>query len=336
MQNNVFESPTAYLDPRHLPPVPLIQLPPELNPFPSKDRVKIYAQAAFEWPLQSLKHPAVFHMFHEAEMRGELDGVHTITDSSSGNTAKCEAIFAQHRGLKAVLFVPADMPKTKEDRLRELADIGADLELVKCRDLPGEATAMQQACLRGQEKGCRYIGQYSNPDNIKGHLIYHITPAWEQTREKMTVYAGTLGTCGHIGAAISFTAPITVVAGYCAEGNPVPGMRTMSRLSQVPLSKIIGDTSNANVNLVEIRQAEAYRSSWELAIAGIHGGPTSGGARVALEKFLKNERRTPGAWERLRNKDGNIVAVFMCGDAFELYSIEKYRQALEAHEVPKR
>ena len=334
---NVFDSPAAYYDPRNLSPVPLFKLPPELVPFPRGDRVHYYAQAAYLWPLGSLKHPAVWHMLQMAQERGELDGVHTIADSSSGSTAYCEALLAHYRGIKTVLYVPSDIPKTKENRLRDLVDMKVNIELTKCSEDQGEPSAMQQACLKGKEGGCFYLGQYQNPDNVEGHELYHIKPAWEQTNGEMTIYAGGLGTCGHIGAALKFfkrTAPVAVVAGYCAEKNPLPGIRTLKRLETVPLAKICLDPENQDIHRIEVLQNKAYQSSWKLSIAGIKGGPTSGAAKVALDTYLLAQRQNPDAWEALRNRDGNIVAVFMCGDGKDLYSIEKYLQSLDSNEIP--
>lgn len=333
-KSNVFEGPAAYLDPRNLPPVPLIKLPPELNPFSKEERVDIYAQAAYLWPLGSLKHPAVFNMLWAAHQRGQLEGKHTITDSSSGNTAYCEARLARYWGRKATLFFPSDIASTKEERLRNM---GIEVELIKCFDRPGELTSMELACQKGQEKGYFYLGQYQNPDNVGGHEKYHIQPAWEQTKGKMTVYAGGLGTCGHIGAALKFfkkTGPVAVVGAYCAAGNPVPGLRTLDRLKSVPLAQsLLAKPLSSGLYDMEVRQHETYKSSAELAAADIRGGPTSGSAKVALEKFLRIQRRA-GAWDKFRNADGRIVAVFMCGDSKDLYSDEKYRTILDQDEIP--
>lgn len=335
----VFDSAFESWNPQLIPPVPLFRLPSRLVPFPSTDRVRIYAQAAYLWPLGNLKHPTVFHMLQKACKRGELDYIrtHTIIDSSSGNTTYCIANFCRHWKKKAVLFVPADMPKTKEDRLRSLEDLGVTITLVKCRELPGTASAMELAKQQGQEKGCFYLNQYENPDNIEGHILYHVKPAWQQTNDKMAVYAGSLGSCGHIGAALKFfqNTTVAVVAAYCAENNPLPGMRTLRRLASVPLAKSCLDPEeNQQIYRFPVYQHEAYRSSWELAIAGIEAGPSSGAAKVALDKFLTEQRKNPEAWEKMRNRNGYVDAVFMCGDRFDLYSAEKYRQVLDACQIP--
>ena len=332
---NVFDSPDEYLDPRNLPPVPLVKLPARLNRFPPSERVHIYGQLAFQWPLRSLKHPAVFQMLSEASRQGLLDGVHTIVDSSSGNTAFCEAVLAKALGKKVRLFIPGDIPKTKEERLRNL---GVAPE--KCYDRPHEPSAIQKAQAAGQEAGCYYVGQYSSKWNVDGHERFHIQPAWVQTREGMTVYCCGTGTTGTVNAALQFfrkNAPhVRIVAGMCASEDPVPGLRTRKRLEEVPLAKSILNGESGDLAVVEVRRPQTFQSSWELAEERINAGPSSGTARVALENFLFKTREDPDAWEQLRNKDGDIVAVFMCGDAFDLYDIEKYTTILDPDVIPIR
>jgi len=333
VNQNVFDGPLAYLDPRNHLPVPLLRVPPNLVPFSPEDRVKIYVQAGWFWPLKSLKHAAVFHMLWSLLDCGKLEGVNEIADASSGNTAYCLAKLARLLGKHAVLFVPSDITETKEARLRNM---GIEAEIVKCYNRPGEPSAMERAQLKGREKGCLYLGQYQNLDNIEGHVKFHIKPAWEQLDGKMTVYAGGLGTCGHVSAALEFfkrTAPVAVVAARCAPNNPLPGIRTMAALGSVQLAKDC--LENEALNVFDVFQHEAYRSSSELAVEDIDGGPTTGAAKVALEKFLSSvQRLDPVAWEKLHNGDGDIVCVVMGGDAKSMYGEEKYRQALNADQIP--
>jgi len=330
----VFDGPDEFLDPAKLPPVPLIKLPPELVPFPPKERVSIYAQAAYRWPLGNLKHPAVFSMLYRAKTEGRFERIHTVTESSSGNTAYCVAKLAcQFKIAHVKLFVPGDIPSTKEKRLREL-----DVELTKCYDRPGEPSAIQQACMAGQESGHFYLGQYGNDANVIGHKNYHLKPAWEQTRGMMKIYCAGMGTAGTIRAAIEFSkndAPIEVVAALCAPDNPVPGLRTKQRLEEVPLAQPVMDPeSDGVVHRAEVLRTEAFSKSWKLAKKNINAGPSSGSAYAALLTFLAKSNERAADWENLRNNDGEIVAVFMCGDPFDLYDIEKYTTILDPDAIP--
>lgn len=327
----VFNDADAYLDPRNLPPVPLVKLPTKLVPFSFNDRVHIYAQLGYRWPLGNLKHPAVFEMLMTAHKNGLLGGVDTVSDSSSGNTAYTTAKLVSLVNIPRVrFFVPGDIPKIKEERLR---DIG--VSPIKCYDGPGEPSAIEQARAAGNERGCFYLNQYSNPANSLGHEKYHVKPAWEQLHERMTIYCAGLGTTGTIGGALSFSrkiAPIQVVAALCEDDNPVPGLRTRERLKEVPLAQSLFDAPPANLHIHRVSRYTAYKKSWALTQAKINGGPSSGSALAALEMFLETQRQKPEAWERLRNKDGNIVAVFMCGDSSELYP-EKYSTILDPKDL---
>jgi cysteine synthase len=303
-----------------------------MHGFSERDRVSIYLQMAIYWPLYgNLKLPAVFEMFQGAIARGELTSdIHAVVDSSSGNTALYVAKLAYYLGKKAVFYVRSDIATSKEALLRGMGNV----ELIKCSERAGEPTVTELARERGQEKGHHYLGQYDNLDNVVGHLKYHVQAAWEQLGETMTGYVGGLGTGGHIDAALRFSqtvAPVTVVAAYCAENNPLPGIRPLSRLT----ASIARDClQNPALNLVEVFQPEAYRASKELAALDLDVGPTSGAAWMATCKFLHAQKQNPEAWEKLLNAHGRRVFVVMCGDRKSAYEEDRYRLILDASDIP--
>jgi cysteine synthase len=320
-----FHSPADYLNPENLPSVPLVELPASLVPFPPKERVRIFAQLGFAWPLGNLKQPAVYEMLKQARDNGQLDGVHTIVESSSGNTVFCLGILAPLFEIKRVVaIVPADIPLTKEDRLR---DMGVDVR--KNYGRPGMPNAIEEARELGRQEGWFHLAQYENPGNWQGHMKYNVQPVRNQMEERLCIYGIGLGTTGTaIAARETFRDTSTVVVGgICAPENPVPGLRTRDRLQNY-------FNWQDGIRQVEIKQNEAYRSSLEITRERIRGGPSSGFARIAVNKYLLAQRRDPEEWERLRNKDGEIVAVFICGDSFDLYDPDKYRTILDAHEFP--
>ena len=329
-KNYVFDSLGDQLDPRNLPPVPLRKVPAQLHGFPDEDRVKIYLQMATSWPLCfNLKLPPVFQMFAGATQRGELnDTVHTVCDSSSGNTAAYEAMLALSLGKKVMFFVRKDIAEGKEKLLRDMGNV----TLIKCAEGEGDPTASQLAALQGQEKGYLYLQQYGNFDNVQGHLNYHLLPAWNQLAGKMMVYAGGIGTGGHVLAARNFSrdAPITVVAAYCAENNPLPGIRPISRMTAAIAKECLMDSS---IHKFEVFQAESYRASDMLAAHHLDVGPTTGAAFVSLLDFLRITKKDPGAWARLRNSDGDVVCVVMAGDRKSLYGEDRYRLILDSSQI---
>ncbi len=87
---NVFKGRHAvrdFLDPGKHPYLPLVELPPELNPFLA-DRVRIHAKLMTFTPLGNIKALAGFNMLREADRRGELEGIKHAVENSSGNTAR--------------------------------------------------------------------------------------------------------------------------------------------------------------------------------------------------------------------------------------------------------
>ena len=182
----------------------------------------------------------------------------------------------------------------------------------------------------GREENCFYVDQYHNLDNPRGHAEYTIKPVWERLGEDLTVYAAALGTTGTIvGARMFFehAGPVHLVGGICAPNNPIPGARTIERLRQ------IGFDWRTGINLIEVDQKSAYAMSWRLYLSNLEGGPTSGMSLTAAIKFIGDHLASDDQGESLRNRHGEIVAVFMCGDTYDLYGSGKYTTILDPEQL---
>jgi cysteine synthase len=89
LNSGVFEGPDSireFLNPANSAPLPLVELPGKLNPFRGEG-IRVYAKLAFLMPLLNLKSLPTWNMLREAQAAGKLQGVHTIVENSSGNTA---------------------------------------------------------------------------------------------------------------------------------------------------------------------------------------------------------------------------------------------------------
>lgn len=319
---NVFAGPDSireFLDPRNCPPTPLVELPPSLNPFVSS-RVRIFAKLAFLSPLLNLKSLPVFNMLHEAEQAGRLEGVHTIVENSSGNTAFSLAVIASLYGVRRVVaYVPFDIAPGKLDMLRL---VGAQPELK--RGGPGELSGIQQAREAGSQSGTYNPWQYGNEDNPKAFEKWLAPQIWHQTQGKLTLFAAGLGTTGTtLGSSRFFQRcphKVAIVAARCAPEEAVPGVRSAVKLQEVSL-----DWSSGVDQVVDVKARESYKRSLELCRCGIVGGPSSGFALAGLLHYL--ESRQPNL-DELRNEDGEVVAVFVCGDT-PLPYLDKYSTYLE-------
>ena len=113
---NVFKGRNSirdFLDPGKHPFLPLVELPPELNPFHA-DRVRFHAKLMTFTPLGNIKALAGFNMMREAYKRGDLEGVKRAVENSSGNTVSSVALAARQFGVPTTRsFVPSEISWNK-------------------------------------------------------------------------------------------------------------------------------------------------------------------------------------------------------------------------------
>ena len=313
---NVFSGPDAvkhFLDPDRNPPLPLVELPISLNPF-SEQKVRIFAKLLYLLPLMNLKSLPVLAMLQGAS--DELDGVHTIVENSSGNTAFSMAIMARLFGIWSVrAIVPLDIAPGKLELLR-LA--GADV-----RFAPPEGGGVALARRIGQRPGFLNLDQYGNQANVTAHAQWTTQQTWEQTKRKLTIYCAGLGTTGTALGAIQFfrknASSVTVVGVYCLPNSAIPGVRSIERLQEVSF-----DWEAEIPHRVGAGTAESYKRSLDLCRAGLMAGPSSGFALAGLLRFLAGQADL----DSFRNSDGDVVAVFVCCDTPFPY-LDKYSTILD-------
>ena len=89
MNHNVFSGENSlqnYLDPDNHPPLPLVEVPSFLNPL--RDRgVRIFLKLMHFLPLGHVKSLPAYNMLQKARQEGKVDGVDSLVESSSGDTA---------------------------------------------------------------------------------------------------------------------------------------------------------------------------------------------------------------------------------------------------------
>lgn len=313
---NVFSGADAvkdFLDPDCNPPLPLVELPGALNPFAGR-KVRIYAKLLYMLPLLNLKSLPVLNMLREAG--GELDGVHTIVENSSGNTAFSLAIMARLFGVRSIrAIVPLDIAPGKLELLR-LA--GADV-----RFAPPEGGGVALARKLGDRPGYLNLDQYGNPANVEAHAKWTTQQIWEQLQDKLTIYCAGLGTTGTALGAIKFFSEqakqVTVVGVYCLPHNAIPGVRSVERLQEIAF-----DWEKGVPHRVGAGTAESYKKSLDLCRSGLMAGPSSGFALAGLLRFLDEQRDL----DRFRNSDGDVVTAFVCCDTPFPY-LDKYSTILD-------
>lgn len=325
--HNVFEGPSSirdFLNPENSPCTPLVELPGRLNRF-QEDGVRIFAKLAYLQPLLTLKALPALSMLLAAANDGKLDGVHTIVENSSGNLAFCLAVLAGAFGVKRVkALVPFDIAPGKLDLLRL---VGVQPEMR--RGAPGELSGIDEAREIGREEGFFCPGQYENEANPGAYEKWLAPEIWDQTRGKVTVFATGLGTTGTLlGSARHFQKRgkrVAIVGAMCAPNEAVPGVR-----SELKLKEIKFDWCQVADAVMEVKTKDSFKRSLELCRSGLIAGPSSGFALAGLEQFLES-RKAESKLEEVRNEDGQVVCVFVCGDT-PLPYLDKYSTHLEAAE----
>ena len=98
---NTFEGNTAVLDflnPDNAPYVPLVEIPDHVNPY-RKDGIRVFAKLMNALPLANIKSLPAYNMLAEKKKNGNLEGIDTIIENSSGNTVFSLAVIAKLMGI---------------------------------------------------------------------------------------------------------------------------------------------------------------------------------------------------------------------------------------------
>ena len=323
---NVFTGPQAvqdFMNPGKLAYLPMVELPPHLNPFASQG-VRIMAKLMTFTPLHNVKVIPAFNMMAAAAQRGELEGVETIIENSSGNTVAALAVSARQFGIERTMaIVPSEASWQK---IQMLQFFGIPPIVNQEPDEPDETdqcSGIYKAKEMGSQEGWMNPGQYTNPDNPEAHYQWIGRQIWEQTRGKITVFCGGLGTTGTMIGNSRYlkeaNEAIQVVGVKRAPDNYVPGPRTELLL------RLIGFDWPPHLDAQQVATTEnSYRSSMELSRNGIYVGPSSGLSLVGLLAYLEQQQQA-SALDQLRNENGEVVCVFMCPDTPLPYFDEYFR-----------
>ncbi len=312
--NSLAADPRVTFDPRRNSLSSIFALPGRLNPYLDRG-VDIYAAPLYAAAMPNVKAYVVRHMFETAQKEGLFDNVHTIVEATSGNTGLSMGELAPFYRKKFVAVVERDLAPGKLLQLRM-----AGVNMVSPE---GEMDTIEMARMLGEQSGWCNINQYGSALNVDAHRLYTGPHLWEQTEHKITVFSNGMGTAGTaLGVKTFFEeegVDVHVLGVACAEGSPVPGLRSRTRLKNVTLDW-------QSLHVLEATNREAYGLSLKLMRAGVMAGPSSGLALAGLLRFL--EEREADEFDGLRNEDGRVVAVFGCGDTPMPY-LEKYPTILD-------
>ncbi|MDR2415672.1 MAG: pyridoxal-phosphate dependent enzyme [Candidatus Peribacteria bacterium] len=232
---NIFKGETALLD--YLNPqntlTPLVELPPHLNPF-FQDNVHIFAKLLQTLPLTNVKSLPAFRMLANEE----VSSLHTLIESSSGNTALSLAVIARILGIPTTKAIVSHEITSGKRKLLQL--FGVEMIVHKeaiCPNPNDPSSSIYQAKVYGKQSGRINPGQYDNPKNPEAH--YHSTgpQIYEQLQGDIQLFCAGLGTTGTMIGTAKFlkekNAYLHTLGVVRKPNNPVPGPRTHHLLRQI-------------------------------------------------------------------------------------------------------
>lgn len=289
---NVFSGNTALRDfhnPEKQPYIPLVELPESLNPFHSKG-VRVYAKLMNLLPLNNVKSVPAYNMLEQAQKRGTLNGVDTLVEASSGNTALSLAAMAPLFGLKETrTFIAHEISPGKLKLLQLFGAISEVFEEPICADPADPESRLYKAREFGQQKNVFNPDQYSNPDNPASHSKITGRQIWEQTGGNILIFATGLGTTGTLIGISKYlkeqNANVQVIAGIRKPNNLIPGLRTLNLLKEIehPWQEYTDSTEL-------VGSVESYTLSLQMIRHGLFVGPSSGLSLAALFNFLEKQQ----------------------------------------------
>ena len=155
--------------------------------------VKLFGKLEWKQISGSVKARAAFGIIKSAIERGELNEDVEILDASSGNTGIAYAFIAKGLGLKITLVIPENASQKRKEILNAL---GA--RVIFSSPFEGTDGAQELAKELKEEFPDRfyYADQYNNEANWIKHYQTTGPEIWNQTNEKVTHFAASLGTTG--------------------------------------------------------------------------------------------------------------------------------------------
>lgn len=332
---NVFSGADAiknFLNPDCNPPLPLIEIPKELNPF-FYDGVHIYAKCMNFLPLGNVKSLPAYNMLLKENQKNKLKGVKNLIENSSGNTVFSLAVIGRLFGIPRTQAIVSH--EVTWGKLQLLRLFGTEIfvnEEPICPNPNDKNSGIHLAKNLAKKKGWFNPGQYDNVANPEAHIKWTGPQIWKQTEGRISLFCAGLGTTGTILGTSEYlkeqSKNVTTIGVARKPNNPVPGVRTPNLLKEIAFNW------KKYVDYIrEIGTKESFEASLSLCRAGLMVGPSAGFALVGLLEFIKEQKRL-GRLDNFKNKNGEIVAVFICPDS-PLPYLEEYFEYLDDSYFPK-
>lgn len=312
---------TDYLNPTNGPYIPLVELPPALNPYLKSHDIHINAKLMNTLPLTNVKSLPAWNMLSHAQNVNKK----TLIEASSGNTVLSLGLLAKHFGVENVEAIAS--PDVSDGKLALLKLAGIKVRMIEgpiCPDPSDPDGAIAIAKKEGESADKHNLGQYHNDANPGAHEIITGPQIYTQLNGKIDLFCAGLGTTGTLFGTARYLKkqlPQLKVLGITrTPNNPVPGVRTKNGLKEVAFSwqQVVTEP------LIPIGEKASYEASLNLIRNGLLVGPSSGFAYAGLLQYLSDleENDKLEAW---RNKH----IVFICPDSPLPYTHD-YERVLES------
>lgn len=309
------------------------EFPPELNPF-TGDGVIIKA-AGVPGEAQHSKWVIAREGILDGIKKGKIISGTRVIEATSGNTGDGMAKACNTIGVRFVAAMSVDVPHEKIDAIRV---VGRQTGVHLLSDT--DETTVQYARRLGAQNGWHNPCQYDGDWNWKAHYKYLAPQLFEQQPKVSLLFVpgGTMGTSiGLASYAHDKELGTTVVPVLCAEGEEVPGARTLTSVKKdvrQPWEKFFREEDLQ----FGTRHASFLFSflTWPYVIP--HLGPSFGLGLAGAMRFLQKHKNA-GTLEQFRDQeDGKIhVVVFGpddCRPYMPLYFGELKKWELSAKTPP--
>lgn len=324
MSKQLYSGPRAisnYLQPDRENYSPLVELPPELNPYYESHDIHIYIKLLNTLPLSNVKSLPAWSMLSHAQ--DNIVGKNVV-ESSSGNTVFSMGILANSFGVTKVKAVASrDVTPGKLNLLRIA---GIDVQLVDgplCPSPDDPKSSIAIARKIGKDKNWYNPGQYDNDFNPQAHREYTGPQLYNQLNGSVDMFVAGLGTTGTLVGTAEYlkqhNKDIHVVGVVRVPNNAVPGVRTKNGLNEVSF----GWKNAITDELVAINEHESFAKSLAMIQYGLLVGPSAGFAYAGVLKQLETMQQS-SALEAFRGKN----VVFVAPDSMFPY-IDEYLAVLD-------